>query len=390
MPLINMWRADRDSVLSLSLEQVVTLAGDGQLKDNSETSSELRLFLKEIESEKLTEFANYCLEKAFVNSGQILQDVVNEIGRRLGYQVENGRYQGVRNEIGFDGIWSVNGENTVVEVKTTDAYTIKLDVIAKYRERLFDESRIKQNSPILLVIGRNDTQSLEAQVRGSQHAWSMRLISIDSLCKLMEVNINSQSSEVTDKIHQLLKPFDYTRLDRIVDVIFTTAEDRKQIEETNLEDEDGALKNSQDRTSKDILSDRKELAIKKLGEKLGHILVKRKHSLYSDQEDVIHAVVAISKQYERSEKYYWYAYHNSPHRSFLSEVKEGFMVFGMSDSDISFAIPYQELEKIHSDLYSTIKDTGKEYKHIYIHVNNNKFSLKTKSGKSMDISQYIL
>jgi len=385
-----MWRADRESVLSLSLEQVVTLAGDGQLKDNNETSSEFRLFLKEIEGEKLTEFANYCLEKAFTNSGQILQDVVNEIGRRLGYQVENGRYQGVRNEIGFDGIWSINEESTVVEVKTTDAYTIKLDVIAKYRDRLIEESRIKQNSPILIVIGRNDTQSLEAQVRGSQHAWSIRLISIDSLSKLMEVNINSQSSEVTDKIHQLLKPFDYTRLDKIVDVIFTTAEDRKEIEEINLNDEDDASKSSQDRTSKDILTDKKELAIKKLSEKLGHILVKRKHSLYSDQEDAIHAVVAISKQYERSEKYYWYAYHNTPHRSFLSETKEGYMVFGMANSDMSFAIPYEELEKIHSDLYATVKGTGKEYKHIYIHENNNKFTLRTKSGKDIDLSSFAL
>jgi len=59
MPLINMWRADKNSVLQLKLEQVVALAGDGQLKDNGESSSELRLFLKEIEIEKLTEFANY-------------------------------------------------------------------------------------------------------------------------------------------------------------------------------------------------------------------------------------------------------------------------------------------------------------------------------------------
>ena len=389
MPLINMWRADRESVLSLSLEQVVTLAGDGQLKDNSETSAEFRLFLKEIEGEKLTEFANYCLENAFTNSGQILQDIVNEIGRRLGYQVENGRYQGVRNEIGFDGILSISGENTVVEVKTTNAYVIKLDVIAKYRDRLFEESRIKQNSPILIVVGRDDTQSLEFQVRGSQHAWSMRIISIESLSKLMEVNINSQSSEVTDKIHQLLKPFDYTRLDKIVDVIFTTAEDRKQIVEIDLDAEEDTVKNSQERTSKDILTDKKELAIKKLSEKLGHILVKRKHSLYSDQGDAIHAVVAISKQYERSEKYYWYAYHNTPHRSFLSETKEGYMVFGMADTDISFAIPYQELEKIHTDLYSTVKDTGREYKHIYIHVNNKKFTLRTKSGKNIDLSLFL-
>jgi hypothetical protein len=64
------------------------------------------------------------------------------------------------------------------------------------------------------------------------------------------------------------------------------------------------------------------------------------------------------------------------------------MVFGMADTDISFAVPYQELEKIHTDLYSTIKDTGREYKHIYIYVNNNKYSLRTKSGRNIDLNLY--
>jgi hypothetical protein len=65
-------------------------------------------------------------------------------------------------------------------------------------------------------------------------------------------------------------------------------------------------------------------------------------------------------------------------------------VFGMADTDVSFAIPYQELERFHTDLYSTIKDTGREYKHIYIHVNNKKFTLRTKSGKNIDLSSYTL
>lgn len=34
-----------------------------------------------------------------------MQDIVNELGRRLEYKAENGRYQGVRNSIGFDGLW---------------------------------------------------------------------------------------------------------------------------------------------------------------------------------------------------------------------------------------------------------------------------------------------
>jgi len=43
-----------------------------------------RQFLTEIDSKKLASFATYCLENAFTDSGQVLQDLVNEIGRRLG------------------------------------------------------------------------------------------------------------------------------------------------------------------------------------------------------------------------------------------------------------------------------------------------------------------
>ena len=282
-----MWKNDPESVLSLTLEQVVSIAGNGQLKDNSDASLEFREYLREIEAEKLSTYAVYCLENAFNSSGQILQDIINEIGRRLGYSVENGRYQGVRNDIGYDGIWHIGQEFTVVEVKTTDAYTIKLDVIVNYRDRLVADNRIGKESPILMVIGRNDTQSLEAQVRGSKHAWSIRIISIEALIKLMMVNINSQSDEVTDKIHTLLTPFEYTRLDRIVDIIFTTSEDRQEQEvelETSVPGESNYL--TPERTSKDILAHRKEEAIKKLSSKIKTTLIRRKNSLFQTNRNV--------------------------------------------------------------------------------------------------------
>ena len=390
MPLINMWRKDPESVLLLTLEQVVSIAGNGQLKDNSETSLEFREYLREIEAEKLSEYAIYCLENAFNSSGQILQDVINEIGRRLGYSVENGRYQGVRNDIGYDGIWQVGQEFTVVEVKTTDAYTIKLDVIANYRDRLVADNRIGKDSPILMVIGRNDTQSLEAQVRGSKHAWSIRIISIEALIKLMMVNINSQSDEVTDKIHTLLKPFEYTRLDRIVDIIFTTSEDRQEQEEVLEVESSDSNYTTPEKTSKDILAQRKEEAIKKLSNKVQLILIRRKNSLFSDQSDKVHAAAVVSKLYERSGTYYWYAYHNAPHREFISNCDQGFMLFGMADSDVSIAIPYKVLEELRDELNSTIRDNGKEYKHIFIYKSNDGYSLRTNSGKNIDLSQYVL
>jgi hypothetical protein len=95
----------------------------------------------------------------------VLQDLVNELGRRLDYTVTNGRYQGTQNAIGFDGLWrSPEGHTIVVEVKTSDAYRISLDTLSGYRQRLISNGEITDESSILIVVGRQDTGELEAQV----------------------------------------------------------------------------------------------------------------------------------------------------------------------------------------------------------------------------------
>lgn len=392
MPLLEIWKATRESVLKMNLEAIVRIAGDGQLRDGSETSIEFRHFLTEVESEKLAEYATYCIENAFTGSGQVLQDVINEIGRRLGFAAENGRYQGVRNDIGYDGIWSSNGESLVVEVKTTDAYTIKLDVIARYRDRLVEAERVPKDTPILLVIGRNDTESLEAQVRGSKHAWSMRIIGIDALIKLMEVNLSTLSNEVTEKIHTILRPFEYTRIDKIVDVVFTAAED-KENELSELEVAEIAESSSesvtQDRTPAEVLLLKKNDCIRKISEKFDRPIQKKKHSMYADASDEIRVIAAISKRYVKSENYYWFAYHDEPQRKFLAGAKTGLVIFGLTDQDIAFAVPFELLEANWQNLYETTKKNGQVYKHIYIYLTDGKFYLRVREkGTEINLSEY--
>lgn len=155
----------------------------------------------------------------------VLQDLVNELGRRLDYVVTNGRYQGTSNSIGFDGIWKSEGHTIIVEVKTTDAYRIPLDKIATYRTRLHSTGQIDGLSSILVVVGREDTGEPEAQVRGSRHAWDVRLISAEALLKLVQLKEDSDDPETGRKIRSLLAPMEYTRLDAMIDVMFTAAKD---------------------------------------------------------------------------------------------------------------------------------------------------------------------
>ena len=134
MPLLAFFKSDPATVGQLTIEQVVSNAGDGVLKDNSICSGELREYASQVLSDKIAQYINHCLSAPFSKGGMVLQDLVNEFGRRLDYQVTNGRYQGTTNTIGFDGLWlSPEGHSIIVEVKTTDAYRISLDTIAGYR-----------------------------------------------------------------------------------------------------------------------------------------------------------------------------------------------------------------------------------------------------------------
>jgi hypothetical protein len=105
MPLLSIWNSNREAVLKMTVEQVVNNAGDGHLRDGNEASQELRGYLRICPSESLFNYARHCLENTFDKSGIVLQDIVNELGRRLVFDVENGLYQGKKTAVGFDGIW---------------------------------------------------------------------------------------------------------------------------------------------------------------------------------------------------------------------------------------------------------------------------------------------
>ena len=193
MPLLDFWKSAPKTVGKLSIEQIVTNAGDGILRDGSVCSTELREYLSQIPSEKIAGYVEHCLSSSFAKGGMVLQDLANELGRRLDYKVTNGRYQGTTNAIGFDGLWlSAEGHSIVLEVKTTDAYRISLDTIAAYRSKLTASGQLGNASSVLIVVGREDTGELEAQVRGSRHAWDIRLISADALIKLVQIKENAE------------------------------------------------------------------------------------------------------------------------------------------------------------------------------------------------------
>jgi hypothetical protein len=94
MPLVDFWKSSPDQIRSKTIEQLLTFAGDGKLRDGNVTSAEFRQFLGHIPSDLLSTYAAQCLTSSFHDSGFALQDTVNQAGRRLGFKVEDGRSTG--------------------------------------------------------------------------------------------------------------------------------------------------------------------------------------------------------------------------------------------------------------------------------------------------------
>ena len=122
MALTDLWLLSREQLAGKHVQQIIAFAGDGKLTDSGIAAGEFRSFLTLVPSNVVTRYATECLAESFNGSGLALQDVVNEIGRRLGFDVSHGRYRGAVGHLGFDGLWrSPDKHALIVEVKTTDA-----------------------------------------------------------------------------------------------------------------------------------------------------------------------------------------------------------------------------------------------------------------------------
>lgn len=391
MSLIELSKASPESFEDYLARQIVAFAGDGHLKDNSPCSEQFRAYLRASGRNRLERYAQECLEQPFTDSGLVLQDIVNELGRRLEFVVENGRYRGIPNAIGFDGIWRVpNGPAIIVEVKTTDTYNVSLESVSEYRNRLIANNLADKDASVLFVVGRKDTGALEAQIRGSRHAWDMRVVGVESLIKLVTVKEKSSEDQTISQIRELLRPFEYTRVDRILDVVFSATIDAVNddqevvISDPDLESETAL----QARTPQQIIEDIRLRAVQALNHRFGVNLVRRRQALFEDADENVRACATISKRYDDKAQPYWYAYHPK-WDEFLEAADNGYVVFGCVDRSEAFAIPLDRMRVLLPSLNKTVRPDGTAYWHVkFIDEATGIKLFASKTGEKFDLAEY--
>ncbi|GAA0602192.1 hypothetical protein GCM10009416_45080 [Craurococcus roseus] len=228
---------------------------------------------------------------------------------------------------------------------------------------------------MLIVVGREDTGELEAQVRGSRHAWDIRLISADALIKLVQLKENTEDIETGLKIRSLLAPMEYTRLDPMIDVMFTAA---KEVEgtataaEANDEEAprsvtaDGNGQASWQFTDSALLEEKREHIVAALTRHTGAAFIKRSRALFWSADRRRRLICTVSKRHtKKGSSRYWFAHHPQ-WQTFLSEGEEAYLTLGCMDLPFAFAVPLRVMTPVLNALNITTKENGQAYWHIHI------------------------
>lgn len=390
MALLDLWTKSPDQLQDKQVNQLIAFAGGGKLLDESPCSAEFRAFLARVPSKNLARYAEQCLGESFDGSGFALQDIVNEVGARLGATTEPGRYRGTSRHSGLDGLWRFpNGHAIVVEVKTTDAYSINLNTIAEYRRTLLSSGSItEENSSVLLVVGRQETGNLEAQIRGSRFAWNIRVISVDALMRLMFIKEDVEDPALVQRIHNMLIPREFTRLDAIADLLFSATEEVKQDEASSEVEEIGEPERSEGPKFTPVAFH--EACVKRIQAKLGVALIKRTRAGYSTPDKTVAIICSVSKEHNVDlNPNYWFAFH--PHQQdFLKQHATAYVAFGCGSSKRVIVIPYTTFEPWLASSWTTTKE-DRTYWHVVIYRKDGTYTLRLRKGrKPIDLTSFAL
>jgi hypothetical protein len=260
-----------------------------------------------------------------------------------------------------------------------------LNKIAEYRRTLISQDEMsEEQSSVLIVVGRKDTGDLEAQIRGSRHAWDIRLLSVDALLRLMTLKENLEDPQTIHRIHEILIPREFTKLDEIVEILFSTAEEAKQEELPEAEEQEEEV--SQARGSPKAFH---EACVTRIEEHLDENLVRRVRTGYVSPDDEMALTCLVSKEYHRGDHpSYWFGFHLHQ-KDFLEQAQRGFLALGCGSEKNVLLIPLGDLERWLEDLSTTERDGGM-YWHFRIHHYDGQWLLDRKGKNRLDVTEYLL
>jgi hypothetical protein len=232
---------------------------------------------------------------------------------------------------------------------------------------------------MLVVVGRQDTGDLEAQIRGSRHAWDMRVISVEALLRMLKLKEEIEDPSILARIHEILIPREFTRLDPIVEIAFAAVEDVKQEPESaDEEDEIEGKKFTPVAFHAECIS--------RIEKKLATTLIKHSRASFASPDGTVRVLCAVSRYHERAKRY-WFAFH--PHQEeFLVSGQRGYVAFGCGDAQTLFLIPFGDF-KPWLPYFNKTEKPDRFYWHVQIRESKKAYWMNGRAGtKDFEITKY--
>ena len=205
-------------MVEITIGKLIELTGD--LKDNQPSAQKFRNFISssDVSMSDLKTWVNECLEKTGPNFNRALQDIVNCIGERLGFQIDYGLYVGRGEAIGYDGKWvSPDAKiQLVVDTKKSGAYRIDPGQIGEYIQQLSSGGEVEAIYG-LFVVGEEQPNTIINTIRGSRYRNLIRVVPLKSLMDLLRIKEETQLSHT--QIVKLLVPIDAINIGEIIELI---------------------------------------------------------------------------------------------------------------------------------------------------------------------------
>ncbi len=204
----------------------------------------------------------------------------------------------------------------------------------------------------------------------------------------MQIVEEVDDPKIIRRIHNILIPHEFTRLDEIAEVLFTATEEVKQ-DETPIEVKEQLDEPKAD-TPKTTPVAFHEACVQRIQKQLNVTLVKRSRSGYTTPDNSVALNCSVSKEHGTdTNPNYWFAFH--PHQeAFLKKHETSYVAYGCGSSANLLLIPYSDFEPWLKNTWVT--DNGdRTYWHVVIYREDQKYTLRLKKGtQAIDLTPYLL
>ena len=387
-----------------TLAQIIAFAGDGRLRDDNATSREFRDLLGHVQLPEIRAYADECMNSTvstFPENGRVLQDIVNQIGKRLGFEVEDGRYhRGTPDAPSYDGIWKLPDKRViVVESKLNAAFVLDLDKIARYRLHLIAArpDLTDDSVSVLLVAGHGNMGNLAMQIRGSRHAWDMRIISVNALLKIAEIKERVEAPTFR-RFHEILVPKEFIRLDEVADLFLSTASEASAEEDEAAKMEEEAANNALELKAEDKAEkpsfriatiNRVQSALQAQGA-ISSELIPRSRTTLSTPDGACGIVCLTSRNYFRGGDRFWFSLRDYQKR-FLDSLSRAWVALGCGTEKVIVLFPWADLSSQLGSLLQNLNTSGVKQWHLHIHESDGRLVMRPQvAHDDVDLSGYLL